>query len=213
MTDEMLNKVRELSRIKSQIARLNEHKRELEAYFLERGGDDVADTKYKSATYSDPDSQAAVTYTEARALNIDAPNFLKKSLGEVFGDIFEEKTTVEVKPKNKDIERMLIGMFTGEFVRELPEDIIAQLPCDEKAKAALSKKLKGQKFETDRDNLMKIGGFSEADAGDYAYLYAEAVIYRTFKNVCDMSDTTEAQLIRSIGLSLSVSDSTKIAVI
>ena len=212
MTEEMLNKVRELSRVKAQIARLNEHKRELEAYFLERGGDDVSDTKYKSTTYADPESQAAVTYTEARSLSIDAPNYLKKALGDVFKDIFEEKETVEIKPKNKDIERMLIGMFTGEFTRSTPEEIIVGLPCDDKAKAALSKKLKGRSFEGDRDNLIKIGGFNKTDAGDYAYLYAEAVVWSIFKNVCEMSDITEAQLLRSIGLSLSVSDSTKVTV-
>lgn len=208
----IIEKVRELSKIKASIARLNERKKELEAYFLERGGDDILDTKFNSATYSDPESQAAVTYTEAQSLTIVFPQHLKETLGELFSDIFEESVKTEVKPKNKEIERMLIGMYTGNYTKAAPEDIISQLPCNDKAKTALSKKLKGAKFETDRDNLMKIGGFDEHDAGDYAYLFAEAVIWQTFRNIADMSGIEDAQLLRCINLGLAVDSSTKLTV-
>ena len=40
---DIVDKVRELSRIKADIAKLNDRRKELEAYFLERGGDDVVD--------------------------------------------------------------------------------------------------------------------------------------------------------------------------
>ena len=40
------------------ISLTEEARKELEAYFLERGGDDVVDTKFKSTVYADPDSQA-----------------------------------------------------------------------------------------------------------------------------------------------------------
>lgn len=209
---DIVDKVRELSRIKADIARLNDRKKELEAYFLERGGDDVLDTKFKSATYSDPKSQAAVTYTEAQSLTIVFPQYLKETLGKLFPDIFEEAVKTEVKPKNKDIERMLVGMYTGNYTKSTPEEVIAQLPCGDKAKAALSKKLKGAKFETDRDNLMKIGGFAEQDASDYAYLYAEAVVWQTFRNIAEMSGADDARLLRCIDLGVAVDSSTKIAV-
>ena len=210
--DEIIAAVKELSEVKKQIANLNERKKQLEAYFLERGGEDVSDTKYKSATYADPDSQAAVTYTEAESLSISAPNYLKEALGGVFGDVFEEIPKTEVKPRNKDIERMLIGMFTGNYTKSTPAEIIEQLPCDEKQKAALSKKLKGVKFETDRDNLVKLGGFSLEDASDYAYLYAEAVVWQTFRRIAEMSGIDEARFLRSINLGVSVDSSTKLAV-
>ena len=71
--------------------------------------------------YADPDSQAAVTYTEAQALTIVYPHYLKETLGAMFPDIFEESVKTEIKPKNKDIERMLIGMFTGNYTRSTPE--------------------------------------------------------------------------------------------
>lgn len=209
---DIVEKVRELSQIKADIARLTDRKKQLEAYFLERGGDDVLDTKFKSTVYADPDSQAAVTYTEAQALTIVYPHYLEETLGAIFPDIFEVATKTEVKPKNKDIERMLIGMYTENYTRSTPEEIIAQLPCDDKAKAALAKKLKGAKFETDRDNLMKIGGFSEQDAGDYAYLYAEAVVWQTFRRIAEMSGADDARLLRCIDLGVAVDSSTKIAV-
>lgn len=210
---DIIDKVKELSAVKAQIAKLNERKKELEAYFLERGGEDVADTKYKSCTYADEGSQAAVTYTEAQSLEITAPNYLEQALGKsVFSDIFKEEIKREIKPKDKDIERMLIGIYTGDYIRSSPRDVIAQLPCDEKARAALTKKLRGAKFETDRDNLMKLGGLSESDAGDYAYMYAEAVVWQTLCRVAEMSGADMNTIIHSINLGVSVDSSTKISV-
>lgn len=107
---------------------------------------------------------------------------------------------------------MLIGIFTGGYIKSSPEDVIAQLPCDDKAKAALAKKLKGAKFETDRDNLMKLGGLSEADASDYAYMYAEAAVWRTLCRVAEMSGADKDEIMRSINLGVSVDSSTKISV-
>lgn len=211
--DEITEKVRELSAVKAQIAKLTERKKELEAYFLERGSEDVIDTKYKSRTYADVGSQAAVTYTEAQSLEISAPNYLSEALGEnVFKDIFKEEIKREIKPQSKEIERMLIGIFTGDYIKSTPQDVISQLPCDDKAKTALAKKLKGAKFETDRDNLMKIGGLSEEDAGDYAYMYAEAVIWQTLCRIAEMSGEDKECIIKSINLGVSVDSSTKIAV-
>lgn len=211
--NDITEKVRELSAVKAQIAKLTERKKELEAFFLERGGEDVSNTKYKSCTYADEDSQAAVTYTEAQALEITAPNYLEQALGKnVFADIFKEEVKREIKPKDKDIERMLIGIFTDGYIKSSPKDVIAQIPCDDKAKAALAKKLKGAKFETDRDNIMKLGGLSEADASDYAYMYAEAVVWQTLCRVAEMSGADKEKIIRSIDLGVSVDSSTKISV-
>ena len=210
--DDIIEKVRQLSQVKRNIAALNEEKKQLEAYFLELGNADVADTKYRSATYADPDSQAAVTYTEAQSLSVDAPHYLREALGDVFKDIFEEKKNISVSPISKDIERMLIGIYTGGYVQTLPSEVIAQLPCDDKQKSALSRKLKGINFDTDRDNLMKIGGLSEENAKDYAYLFAEAVVWQTFCRVAEMTGADKTKLIHDINLGVSVSCSTKVAV-
>ena len=153
----------------------------------------------------------AANNQETRRLTISS-DLSERALHEIYLPAFEEAVKTEIKPKNKDIERMLIGMFTGNYTRSTPEEIIAQLPCGDKAKSALAKKLKGAKFETDRDNLMKIGGFSEQDAGDYAYLYAEAAVWQTFRSVAEMSGADEARLLRCINLGVAVDSSTKIAV-
>ena len=79
---DIVDKVRELSRIKADIAKLNDRRKELEAYFLERGGDDVVDTKFKSTVYADPDSQAAVTYTEALASPV-VPQLMKEAISRI----------------------------------------------------------------------------------------------------------------------------------
>lgn len=211
-TTEIIEKVKELSAVKAQLAKLTDRKKELEAYFLERGSADVTDTKYKSATYTDPESHAAVTYTEAQTLSIDMPEFISSALGPIFRDIFEAETKVVIKPKSKEIERMLIGIYTGAYITSTPDDVIAQLPCTDQQKKALAKKLKGASFETDRDNLKKIGGLSDEDANDYAYLFAEAVVWRTFSRILDASGAFKEELIRNINLAVSVSDSTKVTV-
>lgn len=209
----IIEKVVELSGICSQIAKLTDRKKELEAFFARQGSEDIEDTKFKTVSYADPESQAAVTYTEAQKMTVSAPEYLRAALGEnTFNDLFTVEHKEEIKPKSKEIERMLIGVFGSNFIKEMPHDVIGKLPCDDKAKQVLARKLKGANFETDRDNLMRIGGFSKEDASDYAYIYAEAVVYRTLWTVCEMSGETEETLIRSIQLAVAVSDSTKIAV-
>lgn len=211
--NEIIEKVKELSEINARIVELNERKKELEVYFYERGSMDVADTKYKSCTYADENSQASVTYTQSQTLKISKAKYLKKELGkEVFQDIFKEEIKHEIKPKDKDIERMLIGIFSNNFFKQTPKEIIDQLPCDDKAKAVLSKKLKGANFDTDRDNLIKIGGLSQNDASDYAYMYAESVVWQTFCRVAEMSGANKESVMKSIKLGVDVSDSAKLSV-
>ena len=43
---DIVEKVRELSEVKEQIAKLNERKKQLEAFFLERGGEGSAYARY-----------------------------------------------------------------------------------------------------------------------------------------------------------------------
>ena len=110
---------------------------------------------------------------------------------------------------------MLIGLYTGNYTKATPAEVIGQLPCTKDQKAALAKKLKGANFETDVKNLMEIGGLTEDDASDYAYLYAEAVVYDTFLRVLHISGADENAIdeyIKGITVAVSVDDSTKISV-
>lgn len=59
---DIIEKVRELSEVRAEMERLGIRKAELEKYISEQACVDIEDTKYKSVTYSDPNSQARVTY-------------------------------------------------------------------------------------------------------------------------------------------------------
>lgn len=72
---------------------------------------------------------------------------------------------------------MIAGLWLGNYTRTGMAEVIAQLPCDDPQKALLAKKLKGINYETDKKNLMAIGGFNEQAAGDYAFFIAEAAIW------------------------------------
>ena len=109
---------------------------------------------------------------------------------------------------------MLIGVYTGDYTKAKPSEVIAQLPCSAEQKAVLTKKLKGANFETDVKNLKEIGGFSESNASDYAYLFAEAVVYDTFLKLMKLSGNNgnADEYIKEISVAVSVEDTTKITV-
>ena len=212
---EYSEKVRELALVNANLQALKARKSELEAWFLTVGNNDLRDSKSKSVCYQTEDNSSSVTYTQTQKLTLESPTYLKKLFGDVFPDIIEEHSEPTYKIKSAAVERMLIGLYTGSYTKAAPADVIAQLPCDANAKSALAKKLKGANFETDVRNLMEIGGLSEEDASDYAYLYAEAVVYDTFLRVLHMSGADETAIddyIKGISLSVSVDDTTKIII-
>jgi len=180
------DKVNELAEVNSQLAVLKAKKSELEAWFLTAGNEALKDSKSKSVCYKS-DNGSSVTYTQAQKLTLEAPAVLKKLLGSAFSDFIEEKNEPTYKVKSAAVERMLIGLYTGNYTRISPSEVISQLPCSSEQQAILSKKLKGANFETDVKNIREIGGFSEQDASDYAYLYAEAVVYDTFRRLMELS--------------------------
>lgn len=208
------DKVRELAQVKADLVALNSKKSELEAWFLTVGNDDLKNSKGKSICYQTEDNNSVI-YTQAQKLTLESPTYLKKLFGDVFPDIIEEHNEPTYKVKSAAIERMLIGLYTGSYTKATPAEMISQLPCTAEEKAALTKKLKGANFETDVKNLMEIGGLTEDDASDYAYLYAEAVVYDTFLRVLHISGADENSIedyIKGITVAVSVDDTTKISV-
>lgn len=210
---EYSDKVKELSEINAQLTALKAKKSELEAWFLTTGNEDLKDSKSKSISYQS-ENGSSVTYTQAQKLTLEAPAFLKKLLGDVFPDFIEEKNEPTYKVKSAAVERMLIGLYTGNYTKTAPAEIIRQLPCSSEQKAALSKKLKGASFETDVKHLKDIGGFNEQDASDYAYLFAEAVVYDTFVRLMKLTgnDENADEYIDGISVAVSVDDTTKITI-
>ncbi len=210
---EYSDKVKELAEVKAQLAALSSKKTELEAWFLTVGTEALKDSKSKSISYQG-ENGTSVIYTQAQKLTLEAPAFLKKLLGDVFPDFIEEKNEPTYKVKSAAVERMLIGLYSGDYTKTKPSEVIAQLPCSSEQKAVLTKKLKGANFETDAKNLKEIGGFSETDASDYAYLFAEAVVYDTFLRIMKMSgnDGNVDEYIKGLSVAVSVDDTTKITV-
>ena len=210
---EYSEKVRELADTNADLAKLKARKSELEAWFAVIGNEALKDSKNKSISYNDG-SGSSVIYTQAQKLTLESPGYLKKLLGDVFPDFIEEKNEPTYKVKSAAVERMLIGVYTGDYTKAKPSEVIAQLPCSAEQKAVLTKKLKGANFETDVKNLKEIGGFSESDASDYAYLFAEAVVYDTFLKLMKLSsnDGNADEYIKEISVAVSVEDTTKITV-
>lgn len=210
---EYSDRVKELSEVNSQLTALKAKKSELEAWFLTAGNEALKDSKARSVCYQSDDG-SSVTYTQAQKLTLEAPAVLKKLLGNTFSDFIEEKSEPTYKVKSAAVERMLIGLYTGNYTRISPSEVISQLPCPPEQQAILSKKLKGANFETDVKNIREIGGFSEQDASDYAYLYAEAVVYDTFRRLMELSgaDGNPEEFIKGLTVAVSVDDTTKISI-
>lgn len=210
---EYSDKVKELSDVNAQLIALKAKKSELEAWFLTAGNEALKDSKAKSICYQSGDG-SSVTYTQAQKLILEAPTVLKKLLGSAFPDFIEEKNEPTYKVKSAAVERMLIGLYTGDYTKISPSEVIAQLPCSDEQRAALSKKLKGANFETDVKNLKEIGGFTEQDAADYAYLFAEAVVYDTFGRLMEISgaEGDPEEFIKGLTVAISVDDATKISI-
>ena len=102
------------------------------------------------------DSGSSVTYTQAQKLTLEAPAVLKKLLGAAFPDFIEENNEPTYKVKSAAVERMLIGLYTEDYTKILPSDVLAQLPCSSQQQAALSKKLKGAGFETVLQRIIQL---------------------------------------------------------
>lgn len=171
----MKSEIARMVEIKNAQAALKSEWDDLEALFLKKCAEDLADTKRKTVEYLGPGGK--VTATMADTVGVIYPTYLKAVFGEAYKDAVSESTKYTL---SKPASRMLAGLYTGNYSETTRAEIIEQLPCDETAKLALVKKLKGASFDTDKKNLMKIGGVDEATAEHYAYFIAEAMIWESF---------------------------------
>ena len=110
---------------------------------------------------------------------------------------------------------MLIALYVNDFTRITTEEYWTQLSCPEERKKVLKRKLKGNDFEKDKNNLVTIGGFSESDASDLAYLYADAVIWSAVITVCGLAGMTPEPenietIVKGINISVAVEETSKL---
>lgn len=176
-------KIRRYKEIKLEMEALKTEAGSIEADFLRAMTADLEDTKYKSVSWTDSEGNK-VTATDAASLKIVYPTFLKKIFGEAYHDVVTEETTYKV---SAGAARMLTALYSREFIRDSDlGSLIDTLGLDEKSAKALTKKLKGKKFETDVKNLMAIGELSEEEAKENAYLAAEIVVWNDFMKLLEL---------------------------
>lgn len=155
-------KVEEMAKVSKEKAALDIRYKELEAFFLKLGGDKLRDSKRRTCSFEDNDGHD-VTYTEAKTVKIISPAVLKRLMGDDFGDFVKETVDPKYTFKSKELEHTFVSVYSADIA--VPEhkltvdEFFEQLPCDDSAKSALRKKLKGANFLTDCKNLVSIGGF------------------------------------------------------
>ena len=86
---------------------------------------------------------------------------------------------------------MLAAVQHEAYCQGSVESLINSLKCDEKAKKSLLRKLNGKNFDTDKKNLMKIGGLSEKDASDTAYLAADVISWNRLQTIIRINNDGE----------------------
>lgn len=187
-------KIDRMAQLKENISELKSEYDQNEAEVLKQFSEDIENTKLKTIRYEGVN--AAVDATMVDKVTVTYPTILKKIFGDVYKDLVTEKTTYELTTPAK---RMLAAIYNREIVRDMSfEQAIDSLPCSEKAKRALTIKIKGAKFDTDKKNLVKIGEIDEENADAYAYFFSEIINWEQFLRLLSVSGITSEDEINDI---------------
>lgn len=198
-----------LADIKSQITALTAEKEKIEGELILASKHDLENTKYKSIHYTSGNGNS-ITATIAESLKLTYPSLLKRIFGSAYADAVREETKYTLTAAAK---RMLIGVWTGAYVKQTVNDAIAQLPVDDNTRKKLAKKLKGASYETDKRSLINLGGLSEQDAAEYAYLISEAAVWQSYSTLLELNRVTDTdEITRLIDTAMVVDESAKISV-
>lgn len=121
MTD-LRKQIDELAAIKVDMGKLKERKDKLEAEIIKQCTADLENTKYKSIRYEgDVFDLTAVT---AESLKVTYDSFLPIIFGKAYEDAVTEKTDYSLSALAK---RMLIGLWTGNYVKCTVKEVIEQI--------------------------------------------------------------------------------------
>lgn len=173
----------------------------------------LENTKYKSVSYSGTSGKATVTLADK--VSGVMPSLFLDIFGKAFPDLVNQKSILELNAEGK---RIAAAVWNKEYCQGSVEEIVNSLSCDEKAKKSLLKKLNGKNFETDKKNLIRIGGLDEDSAKDYAYLIAEIIAWNKIKAIIKINNngvfSQEAfeQFALNINAAVCVEQSTKITI-
>lgn len=210
MTD-LRKQIDELAAIKAEMSKLKERKDKLEAEIIMQCTSDLENTKYKSIHYAG--ESCDLTAVTVESLKITYNTFLPMIFGKAYEDAVTEKTDYSLSAPAK---RMLIGLWTGNYVRCTVKEVIEQMNgvSDEERKQLL-KKCKGINYDKDVSNILKFTSLSEEDAKEYAYLISDAAVWQDFKNLLTINGIDDEEqindILQKIQSAFVVEDSTKIS--
>lgn len=181
--------IAKMVKIKALQSRLKAQYDKLEASILKQFALDTEDTKHKSVAYNAPEGN--ITVCEADSVKVVYPAMLKEIFGAAYSDMVTEETTYTLTDAAK---KMLAAIYKGNYIMleadQSFDKMINDLPCGEGEKKALHKKIKGRKYDKDKEYLIKIAGFSETEAADYAYLLSEGANWCDFRNMLNINKRT-----------------------
>lgn len=199
--------------IKQESNALQDEYLDLQSKLQVEGESALENTKYKSVSYSGTSGKATVTLADK--VSGVMPSLFLDIFGKAFPDLVNQKSILELNAEGK---RIAAAVWNKEYCQGSVEEIVNSLSCDEKAKKSLLKKLNGKNFETDKKNLIRIGGLDEDSAKDYAYLIVEIIAWNKIKAIIKINNngvfSQEAfeQFALNINAAVCVEQSTKITI-
>lgn len=199
--------------IKQESSALQDEYLDLQSKLQVEGESALENTKYKSVSYTGTSGKATVTLADK--VSGVMPSLFLDIFGKAFPDLVTQKNVLELNAEGK---RIAAAVWNKEYCQGSVEEIVNSLSCDEKAKKSLLKKLNGKNFETDKKNLIRIGGLDEDSAKDYAYLIAEIIAWNKIKSIIKINNngvfSQEAfeQFALNINAAVCVEQSTKITI-
>lgn len=204
-------KIDRLAEIKSAMENLKTEKDTIEAELLKTAEEDLANTKYKSITYSG--TKATLKAVTAESVKVTYEAFLPFVFGKAYSELCKTKSTVELTAPAK---RLVAGLWQGNYVRSTVADVIKSMSLDPTTEKLVIKKCKGVNFDKDKQNLMTITGMPEMLANENAYLLMEAAVWQQFNTLLELNGITDQndidELLQKIQAAFVVEETPKISV-
>ncbi len=172
----IIDRMAEIERMKDA---LDEEYAVLQKDLLTSAEQKLTDTKIKSVSYVTPSGNAAEV-TVSDTVSVAAGELLTGIFGAVSRSMFAEEVKYTLKAPAK---RILSAVWHDELCQGKVSDILDSLPCDDKTRKVLAKKIKGTDFKKDKKNLKLLAGLSEADASDTAYLLYETASWESLDSL------------------------------
>lgn len=206
--EEIKSKVEEYSALTKQIAEIKSKVDRLKVYFENIAVNQLKDTKLKTISYWSENTK--VTVGSSGTVKPISMQLIKRLFGEVFPDLVKEEVNYKM---TEPCKRLLAAIWLGEYTEESMLNVINQITNDENTRKTLKKKLKG-KYEKDKETLIKLLGYDEQEASDWAYLITEVENYETFCQLLKAAkfDGTVDAAIEVIRTAVIVDESLKVGI-